>query len=84
MSAGTFPLDSERAMTDPKLALLHTLSFGRSVAEQEAESLVNYFVETPQWKKNLRWRNRSRTWPQGQRQERYLCFDQAPYRRFIR
>ena len=38
-------------MTRHKLALLRTLSFGRSVAELEANSLVDYFVETPQWRK---------------------------------
>lgn len=38
-------------MAVSKLELLHSLSFGQRVAEDEVDQLASYFVETEQWRK---------------------------------
>ena len=34
-----------------KKAILHELSFGQRIAEDESRELSNYFVETDQWRR---------------------------------
>ncbi|WP_181578322.1 hypothetical protein [Arthrobacter sp. AQ5-05] len=37
-------------MTRQKLEVLRDLSFGERVAEEEADQLASYFVQTDQWR----------------------------------
>jgi hypothetical protein len=50
MATGKIARDGHVSTTS-KLTLLGSLSFGRRVAEEEADDLAAYFVETEQWRK---------------------------------
>jgi len=52
-----------------KRDVLTAVTFGQRIAEDEADALSAYFVETDQWRETDLGQCRRRVWPKGLRKE---------------